>query len=407
MKARLPDHKRLQGAMPRPSTDPAPISMRPGRRAFIDHCEKLRFHGDRPAKVTERQRLQARDSFDEDRAMHLGNHLRVDQRSAPGLTAVLERCAARLSLAAMPEVFVFPGPGHQAYCCSVGPNDVGLLALSGDIIDLLDQDELSFVICHELGHLALHGGVSRGARSLLEKVQNSARSQAREISADRVGLVGCGDFEASKRALVKVHCGFRGLSSRVDLEALLAQAEEIEAKDNGWQAVDSHPFLPVRLWALSEFHRASAASEMPVGSCESTLAHVDQLIKNKLAMMGGGTGAIERARMVATAQVWLGALWLNAMRGESRDTAIAAYRTACGATESETAIAVLEECGEDEVTVRARSATAAVLQSDHTVGKELLSFIDRLSAAVGVNVKATDAWVLLDEMLEGHDGSDD
>jgi hypothetical protein len=48
-----------------------------------------------------------------------------------------------------------------------------------------------------------------------------------------------------------------------------------------------------------------------------------------------------------------------------------------------------------------------VLQSDHTVGKELLSFIDRLSAAVGVNVKATDAWVLLDEMLEGHDGSDD
>ena len=401
MKQRLPPGKRMQGAMPRPSAELLPISVRPGRRLFIERCESVRFREDKPAKVTERQRIHARASYDEDRAMHLGNHLRVDSRSAPGLAATLERCAARLGLATMPEVFVFPGPGHQAYCCSVGPNDVGLLAVSGALIDLLDENELAFVICHELGHLALHGGVSRNAGSLLERVRSSVKSQSREISADRVGLLGCGDFDASKRALVKIHCGFRGVSNHIDVHALMDQAEDIEAKDNGWQALDSHPFLPVRLWALSEFHRATSPPNQSQRDRDAGVAQVDQAIARRLAMMGGGTGAIERARMLSHAQVWLGALWIHAIPHDQRAAALTIYRATCGEIESKTAIAVLDECGDDEVTVRARAAVADVLSSDSSASRELHAFIDSISAKAGVNMKATDAWVLLAEMMEG------
>lgn len=405
---RLPAEKRIQGEMPRPSGEPPPMSVRPGRRMFIERCEAIRFREDKPSKVSERQRFHARGLYDQDRAKHLGNHLRVDRQSAPGLAAVLEKCAARLGLATMPELFVFPGPGHhegdwsslQAYCCSVGPNDVGLLAVSGPLIDLLDETELAFVIGHELGHLALHGGYSPRAQSLLEAVRNGSRSQSREISADRVGLLGCGDFEAAKRALVKVHCGFRGVSTHVDVKALMNQAENIDAKDNGWQATSSHPFLPVRLWALAEFHRAAATEGSGQRDQDTEIAAVDTAIARRLAMMGGGTGAVERSRLISQARVWLGALWLNAIPADKQAEAKAGYRASCGEAESDTAIAVLEECGVEEVTVRARYSASNLLNADASAGQELLQFIDALSARAGVNVKATDAWVLLDEMLE-------
>jgi hypothetical protein len=215
-----------------------------------------------------------------------------------------------------------------------------------------------------------------------------------------VGVVGCGNFDAAARALVKVHCGFRGIATKVDINAIVAQAADIEAKDNGWQATDSHPFLPLRLWALSEYERAVPGPSNPGTGLNTALAEIDQAISRRLALMGGGTGAIEQAQVLALAELWLGALWLDAFALERRPSAESVFRNACGAAQANTAIEVLNGCGPEEVTVRARSAVYAAMNADEAMGDKLLRFLDALSLKLGISVKATDAWVLLEEMRE-------
>jgi len=403
MTPQLPRHKISQGPMPAASASPPPLSLRPGRKTFIEHCERVRFRGDRRSRLTKGERLRARSSVDQERSRLLGHSLRVDRANAPEVFKLIDCCANRLGLATLPEVFVCDSD-DLAYCCSAAPDDHALLQISGKLFDLLDDDELSCVICHELGHLALHGiGTKIGAQSSMTRVQYGAMSQAREISADRVGLMGCANFEASTRALVKVHCGFSRIASKIDVQALLSQAADIDARFNEWQAYDSHPFLPLRLWALAEFHEATSGMSIDhLGSPEGSraLAKVDESVARRLDMLGGGTAVIDRARDVSRAQVWLGTLWLSSLPDSAREQAEAHLRATCGDTDIQAAIRVLRDCGDDEILIRARTTSSAVIATHPGGGKDLMHFIDTLSAKCGVNVKTTEAWVQLDELIE-------
>ena len=403
MNPSVPRAKRVQAPMPGPSAEPPPVSLRPGRKLFIERCEMLRFRGDRRRRASADERLEARAGVEEKRSMLLGNCLRVDRNNAPEVFALVESCATRLGLATLPEVFVSDEPAN-AYCHSAGPDDHGLLHLSGCLFDLLSDEEIASIICHELGHLALHGaGTPIGAQSRMTPLQRSAMQQASEISADRVGLVGCGSFDAAARALVKLHCGFGRIASKIDIPALMSQAADIDAQFNAWQATTSHPFLPVRLWALSQFHEAMSGKSIdellsPEGG--HALARVDDAVSRRLDMMGGGQAPIERARSFSTAQVWLGVIWLASLSDTARSRGEAELRKECGEVEIDTALKVLADCGSDEITVRAGMAIRMAVISCPNGSRDLLAFIDDLSARCGVNVKATDAWVMLDELTE-------
>ena len=156
--------------------------------------------------------------------------------------------------------------------CTAGTDQFAFIAVSSFLPLVMNRDELSFVIGHECGHLALghvvyHTAVNvlGAAGGLLPVVGDvvvktiryplNAWSRRSEISADRAGLICCGGIEAAKRALFKLEAGFLKLDG-VDIDAYVREAEAV--LDNVSlgkisEVMYSHPIIPKRIKALDCF----------------------------------------------------------------------------------------------------------------------------------------------------------
>jgi len=79
--------------------------------------------------------------------------------------------------------------------------------------------------------------------------------QIPELNADRIGLLTCGDFDASALAAVKMNGGGFDRYGYYKIEAYLNQAKEIiKKKDFTIDDVrSSHPLSPLRVYALEIF----------------------------------------------------------------------------------------------------------------------------------------------------------
>ena len=100
--------------------------------------------------------LQAMSGLINERAvrlLYLGSAVRVDERQFPGLHRSLAEVGAVLDAPALPELFVQADPGYHAMTIGL---ETPIIVLDSGLVGLLDEDELRFVIGHELGH-ALSG----------------------------------------------------------------------------------------------------------------------------------------------------------------------------------------------------------------------------------------------------------
>lgn len=189
-------------------------------------------------------------------------------RDDPRLARVAALCRERLGMEDEADVFRIGGPARNAFAVGVGrPFTV---AVFDGLYDALDDDELAFVMGHELGHvrfrhtraLALTGHLGQGSGGLLSTLLRRfvflGWSRAAEYSADRAGLVACGRLDAALSALFKV-----GLpAARLDdahIAALVREAtERYRVEDVGFVAglrslARTHPGLEQRLDHLVDF----------------------------------------------------------------------------------------------------------------------------------------------------------
>lgn len=58
-------------------------------------------------------------------------------------------------------------------------------------------------------------------------ILGAAYQRACELSADRLGMVLCGDGAAARRALVALVCGSGALTEKIDLEAFVDQGRRV------------------------------------------------------------------------------------------------------------------------------------------------------------------------------------
>ena len=138
-----------------------------------------------------------------------------------------------------------------------------VIGVTSAALELLNDDELSFVLGHEFGHVIYKHNDLLGLRNndpndprltilpyLGEHLYLGWRKKG-EISADRIGLLSCGSFEAGARALIKTAYGLSERNLNLDVDGLLAQIESLKGKPEAMDsAFGSHPDLPVRLKAL-------------------------------------------------------------------------------------------------------------------------------------------------------------
>jgi hypothetical protein len=204
------------------------------------------------------------------RRLHLRDSVRIAPSMAPDVFRTIDH--ARRVLDVDVDVELFTGEGVTSSIAEIYAPAGGVVAmqLSAFVLDHLDAAELAFVVGHELGHVAL-GHNAFNPCWLDGETRVPLHASARlfawyrqaEISADRMGLLCCGDREAAIRAMFKTTTG---LAHRKPppVEELLVQPRDLVALAQGGGAYHDadwrrmHPYSPLRLSALDLFARSEA-----------------------------------------------------------------------------------------------------------------------------------------------------
>ena len=93
----------------------------------------------------------------------LMNHLLVNEKIVPQIYKIIEACLSSLNLEDKKDklsVFIYNDSKLNAQCFS-GLGENIIITLSSSIIKFFTEDELKFVIGHELGHYIFHSGLNK------------------------------------------------------------------------------------------------------------------------------------------------------------------------------------------------------------------------------------------------------
>ncbi|MDX6299277.1 MAG: hypothetical protein QOF53_491 [Nocardioidaceae bacterium] len=210
----------------------------------------------------------------------LGSAIRVDERQFARLHTLLAEVSAALDSPEVPELYVSAHPVPQAV--TIGMNKAFVVITSG-LVDLLDEEELRFVLGHELGHVLSGHAVYQtmlqrlmqlsgilnaipigglGVRAILAALMEWSRKA--ELSSDRAGLLATQDPATAFRVHMKLASG--GHLSDLDTTSFFAQGHEYDATGDLRDSLiklllieaRSHPFEVVR---ASELRRWVDAGE--------------------------------------------------------------------------------------------------------------------------------------------------
>lgn len=274
------------------------------------------------------------------RLMLLGSSVRVDERQFPVLHRLLHDVGATLDVETLPELYVRAAPTFHAHAIGM---DRPVIVVDSGLVHLLDEDEMRFVLGHELGHvisghavyqtllqrlLAMTGvfaavpGGALGVRGILAALMEWSRKA--ELSADRAGLLAAQNPAAATRVHMKLASG--GGLEHLDPTSFFAQASEYSETEDLRDSVlkvflvegKSHPFAVVRAAELRRWTESGAYTEVLAGRyplrADDQDAKVSDAAKKAAASYAEtfrrsqdalGRLLHETAGLVGTAKVWL------------------------------------------------------------------------------------------------------
>ncbi len=224
------------------------------------------------------------------RLMFLASGVKASQEQFPQLYQMLLDGSYILDLPAVPELFIRQDPVVNAMTLGT---DKPFIVISTGLVDLLDAEEMRWVIGHELGHVLSGHSVYRtmlyhlirlaarvawmpigyiGLRAIIWGLEEWYRKS--ELSCDRAGLLAGQDLESGRRALMKLAGGSR--MSELSHDAFHAQAREYDAVPDVRDGLlkllqlegNTHPFAVVRFaeldrWAAEGEYRDILAGNYP------------------------------------------------------------------------------------------------------------------------------------------------
>lgn len=179
-------------------------------------------------------------------------HVEITRNLFPSLYSIIERTRRRLGIETQFTAFVSADESINAACFS-GKGERILLWISSGITKLLSKDELSFVLGHEIGHWFLnHSQYPRmepSDSSLF--IARQSLSRAAEVSADRFGLIACGELEIALRAMVKSASGLPDSFLGPNVSEFVNQTKRITSRHVPIDEMfATHPPMPIRARAL-------------------------------------------------------------------------------------------------------------------------------------------------------------
>lgn len=208
-------------------------------------------------------------STDMNYGLMLSTGIRLDNQPSE-IADILRNCASALQISVPYTVVSSSIPGLNAV--TVGSDSENCIVVSSLMKALMNNDELAFVLGHECGHIALghvlyHTVMStvRNAAELIPLVGHGvyqlvawplmAWYRRSEISADRFGLLCCGDVDIACKTLLKLECGFMNADDLDIKEYISNTNQQLKHSLLGkyQELLHEHPIMVKRIEALQLF----------------------------------------------------------------------------------------------------------------------------------------------------------
>jgi Zn-dependent protease with chaperone function len=176
------------------------------------------------------------------RLQYLGGAIRADHRQHPRVHRIFAEAGATLDIAELPELYIEFSSNINASCVGMAKP---FIVVSSRAVELFNEEELRFILGHELGHMMSGHAVYRTMMMILTRMATNLAWlpvgsialraiiaalmewwRKAELSADRAGLLACQDPSAALRAHMKLAGG--GDLSEIDTAAFLEQAAEYD-----------------------------------------------------------------------------------------------------------------------------------------------------------------------------------
>ncbi len=196
----------------------------------------------------------------------------ITPETVPGLAALVRECAARLQVEPV-QVFVAPSRVLNAY--TFGLTAPKVVVLYSPLLEMMDADELRFIVGHEMGHVrlghtwlnSLVGGMAGVPSPFLAAVVLGLAfrwwNRACEYSADRAGLLACRQPQKAISALVRLTTGTTARTSGDLRQALQrVEAEDDDLANVFGEALATHPMTVRRIEELRRFAASEAYRRM-------------------------------------------------------------------------------------------------------------------------------------------------
>jgi Zn-dependent protease with chaperone function len=192
----------------------------------------------------------------------------ISQQENPTLSQLVKVGSAKLNPGKI-KVYITRSRSLNAY--TFGLSSPKVIVLYSSLFQVMDSDELLFILGHEMGHIALGhtwlnslvGGMagipSPYAVAAILSLAFLWWNRACEYSADRAGLLACSNPHKAISALIKLEVGL-GARTQQDMERAFKRidAEDDTILNNLSETLGTHPMLIKR---INQIRRYAASSQ--------------------------------------------------------------------------------------------------------------------------------------------------
>jgi len=277
--------------------------------------DKFRYSKDNPAQlniVLKGNPYQKRiESNKENLSKLLSTSVKVSKEIFPNIATAIDNVFDRLKIQNNFSFFVTANHLQtQAMCSAMPLSDTAEIILTSKLVELLDDKELESVIAHEVAHFyyqhALYPEASK-SKNRIEFLNLLNFSRAAEISADRVGFLGCDSLEHSLRAMLKLTSGLSEKHLKFNFSIYLDQLRELkEAKGDKNQLYSTHPNFLNRMQALIWFSMSNEYNEEFKTGKKGVydLAKIDEKIDESIKRVTGNEVSISNKEVFSRSLMW-------------------------------------------------------------------------------------------------------
>jgi len=257
------------------------------------------MHGDIVSNLLKEAKIEKIEN--EWKFMLEGHSFKVNKSLAPRLASLFEEVQKTLEFEEPIDFYVTNSSQVNAFSISrLEDDEVHIINFNSELVERLDDEELRFVIGHEIGHL-----ISRNAHitkliqfifpdpqrmPLILTHKITLWRKLSELTADRYGFIASPSLEKTASGFFKLSSGLDSKRINFDFRAYLEENDKILEffrKESSTNLL-SHPINPIRIKAVQLFSDSatyrSVSESRPVETDEKLDKEVNDLIEILLTL---------------------------------------------------------------------------------------------------------------------------